>query len=414
MARGGGTTTGANRNAALDEMPGGPVTGSDGTTPGAHRLAALDGLRGVAVLSVMAYHLVWAAPEIAAPPFAQGGWVGVDVFFVLSGFLIGGLLLTEIDSTGGLSLPRFFARRILRLYPAMVAFLVVGTWFAVAKDHLVLHRAWGTLQSAGLYYLNVELARHLQVVPSTFAHLWTLSVEFHFYLMLPVLFLALHAVRAPRWAWAGVLTVAAAVVAVNRSVVFGEHASFTVPYVSTFTRLDALLVGVLLALFRHQGWLRPPSPPRQVGSRGVQARQTGAGTVGSLVAAGAATAGAAWLAFVVWTTPADQAWLYHWGMVVDALAAAAVIWFLVARPAAVVARVLASPVPRWLGQRSYALYLCHYVVYVAFQDHLDNLSPWVRATLAPLTAFAIAELSYRLVESPALKLKARLSRAPAV
>jgi peptidoglycan/LPS O-acetylase OafA/YrhL len=367
---------------------------ADGTDAPASssRYDALDGLRAVAVVCVMAYHLVWAVPEIAGTRWQiQGGWVGVDVFFVLSGFLIGSLLLSELDRTGGISLPRFFGRRLLRLYPAMVAFAGALTWFTVAVDHVPLRQMRSTLQATALYYLNVPLG-HDRYVVTTFAHLWTLSVEFHFYLMLPVLFLGLHATRAPRWSWAVVLAVIAGAVAVHRSMAWDPRASFLGPYVSTFTRLDALVVGVLLALARHQGWLRV--------DRGVAARL------------GLAVLGAAWIAFVVWTTPSDSGWLYRWGMVVDALAAAAIVWFLVASPAARGARALASPLPRWLGQRSYALYLCHYAVFRAFQDHLaDHLGPWPRALLAPAAAVAIAELSYRLVEAPALGLKERL-RAP--
>ncbi len=360
------------------------------------RSGALDGLRGVAVLSVMAYHLVWAAPEIAAPPFAQGGWVGVDVFFVLSGFLIGGLLLAEMDRTATIDLPAFFGRRLLRLYPAMVAFLVAVTTFTVIVDHVPLRRLVPSLQAAFLYYLNVPLSHNHYLFP-TIVHLWTLSVEFHFYLLLPPLLLILRATRA-RWAWAGTLTILGAAVAVNRSRAWNDHSSFLGPYVSTFTRLDALLAGVLLALFRHQGWLRAA---RSAGSRRWPISP----------AAVLAAAGAGWLGFVVWTTPTDQAWLYHWGMVVDTAAATAVVWFLVAAPGAGVARFLASPLPRWLGERSYALYLCHYAVFVAVQQHLPDLGPWPRVFVGPAIALAIAEVSYRLVESPALRLKSRLSRA---
>lgn len=342
-------------------------------------------MRALAVLSVMAYHLVWAAPEVAAPPFAQGGWVGVDVFFVLSGFLIGGLLLGELDRRGGLALGRFVGRRLLRLYPAMAVFLGLLAWFTIAVDHQPWSRIRGSIGAGLVYWVNVPLGNGKYVL-TTMAHLWTLSVEFHFYLLLPPVLLALHAVRAPRWSWAAALGVLAVAVAAHRARSWHAGASFLGPYVSTFTRLDALLVGVILALVRHQGWLRP--------RRWVD---------GAL-----ALAGTGWLVFVLCTTPSDSAWLYRWGMVVDALAAAAVIWFLVDRPGAPAGRVLGSAVPRWLGRRSYAIYLYHYVVFVSVQRHLPDLGPWPRAILAPILAVAIAEASFWLVERPALLLKDRL------
>lgn len=354
-----------------DGLPGRPPVGSDGG-----RIVALEGLRGVAVVAVMAYHLVWAAPGSAAG-LARGGWVGVDVFLVLSGFGVGLSLLGELDRRGAIDAPRFWVRRLARLCPVLWAFLLAMGAFTVLVDDVPFARVRPSALSSALFWVNVPLARG-DYVTSVFGHLWTLAVEVHAYLLIPLLLVGLRALRVPRRWWGPVFASGAVAVMVGRWATYDPAGSFLGPYVSTLTRLDTILVGLALAAAFHGG----------------------VSDLDRRASAAAAAVGAVWLLVVARRVPLTSTWLYRWGLDANALAVAALVAHLARWPSSAGARLLATFPLRWLGARSYGLYLYHYGLFLAVQHHVHAVRGWWAALLAVGLAVLAAELSYRLVEAP--------------
>jgi peptidoglycan/LPS O-acetylase OafA/YrhL len=345
-------------------------------------LPALDGLRAVAVVGVLLFH--------GGVSWMPGGFLGVDVFFVLSGYLITTLLLRERVGTGGIDLRQFWVRRFRRLLPALLVLIgVVG----IAAPFLVDAGQRGSVRGDGLaalgYVANwrfvVTEQSYFAGTPSPLRHLWSLAVEEQWYLLFPVVVAV--ALRRPRRirAFAVGLGVAAVASAVWMAVVASGQADPSRAYYGTDTRAHTLLVGALLAVVAAQWPLH-------------QARRllTVAGVVGAAVVA----------AFYVLVHESDD-WMYRGGFLVLAVATAAVVAAIaVPRRSLPVTRVLAAAPLVAIGKVSYGLYLWHWPVDVALtpdRTGLDGTGWWVEpALLALRTAVAVALTlaSYWLVEQP--------------
>ena len=286
-----------------------PHSGADGAAGPTRlpHLVALDGLRGVAVALVVAYHL--------APDLVPGGFLGVDVFFVLSGFLITSLLVREHAATGSVALGRFYLRRLRRLAPALVlviAALALYGAFAASPGELDRLRAHG-LASLG-WFANwrfiVDGTSYADVVAgvSPLRHMWSLAIEEQFYLVFPLLLLGIAAVAGRarlRTALLWFAGVGAAVSAVWMAVLWSPGGGIERAYYGTDTRAHGLLVGVAL------GAALAGVPP------------TG-GRVATWLGRAAPVAAAAVLA-VALTTAQDAGWLYRGGFALVGVAVAVVI-----------------------------------------------------------------------------------------
>ena len=225
-----------------------PRTAPSTAAPRARRNLQLDVLRGVALLLVIGRHLELQRPTgfvgVLAEAWFDIGWLGVDLFFVLSGFLIGGLLLTEAQNRGAIDAPRFLIRRGLKLYPPYLAFIA----YLIAAPALgALLRggdAWGTATAeVGRYWPNLVFLQNYLGSPA--GHTWTLGVEEHFYLALTLALVVL--VRAGRVRWVLRLALIAAPLCLALRVLAsatGDPAG--VAMTGTHLRLDALLFGVAL------------------------------------------------------------------------------------------------------------------------------------------------------------------------
>jgi peptidoglycan/LPS O-acetylase OafA/YrhL len=316
---------------------------------------ALDGIRGIAIALVVAGHF------FGIPP---GGLVGVDLFFVLSGFLITTLILDELDARGRLSIRRFYERRARRLLPALFVMLAVYVIVLAARGHDGLN----TAALGGLYIGNIVQAFNLAPIRhSALLHLWSLAEEEQFYLVWPLLLVVL--VRARRaFTW---LVTLLALLIVYRIALVASNPSWLRVYYSPDTHSDGLVFGAVLAMLRvRKGAFAVPEWAGQVG---VAALTLGA-FFGSL--------SVKWMAFGL---PA-----FELGLVF--LLAAAV-------SGTALARCLASRPLVGLGKVSYSLYLWHAPVWFAVADtlHLSNL-PTGLVSL-PL-ALACAAASYHWVEQP--------------
>jgi peptidoglycan/LPS O-acetylase OafA/YrhL len=327
----------------------------------------LDGIRAIAVGLVVVFH--------SYVGIADGGWLGVDVFFVLSGFLITALLLKERDGRGSVGLLPFYARRMLRLLPAVTVLLVVaGVASAQARSGLpwIVGYAtnWGT--AAGGEFGPLD-------------HLWSLSVEEQFYLAWPLVLIGLSRLRRPAVTFAVTLGLAATVSLARCLLVLTDVIGNDRAYLGSDLRADALLYGCAVGIAFHAGWLHR------------------AARLWRLAVVPAVLGLAAIVLSPVGPTATTAPFLF---VPID-LAAAVVVAFVISSPGSV-------PWLRWqplvrLGVVSYGVYLWHYPVMWGLAEG-PGADPMVVLVVGVIASIALAELSFRLVEAPALKLKGRFSR----
>ncbi|MCK6079073.1 acetyltransferase [Microbacterium sp. EYE_5] len=338
------------------------------------RLSGLDGLRAVAVLLVVVYHLFPALPS---------GFLGVDVFFVISGFLITTLLMREREQDGRIGLASFWRRRARRLLPAIAVMVLVCSSIAWLIGGDVLVGVGGQLLGAATFAYNwVAIAAGSSyfgggsfdaTAPELFRNLWSLAVEEQFYLLWPLLLPAVLALRSWRTPVAVGLAAASAGLAV---LLAGD---VTRVYYGTDTHAFGLLLGVALA------FLRPASH-----AKGVPA-PVGAAAVAGVVA----------LAFV---TPGTDAATFP-GLLVAASVLSAVAIAAAVRPGSPLGRALDVAPLQWIGERSFGIYLWHWPIVVLMTVATTGVSPDVEVPL-PVGAITlalsliVAELSYRFVEQP--------------
>lgn len=348
------------------------------------RIDGLDGLRAFAVVAVLLYH--------ADVTWARGGFIGVDVFFVLSGYLVTSIVLEGYRKTGGLGFRRFWASRLRRLAPAQLA-MIVATTVALAvlhSDELAGLRGQviAALTGTTNWYLIVTEGSYFEQLgrPAILRHLWSLAVEVQFYLVFPpLLVLALRrwGARLDRIVIALLVAIACSTILLALLYTPGEDP--TRAYFDTFARLAAPLTGAVLALI----W-RPRSLER--------------GPAASLGPASSAAGGVALLGLLWLVHVADDRSpaMYRGGFLLTALLAGVVVAGIV-HPGGVLGgrRVLASPLLVAIGLRSYGLYLWHWPVFVLLRPGIDVSWSWgVTFVVRMALTFALTEVCYRMVERP--------------
>ncbi|SCK63451.1 Peptidoglycan/LPS O-acetylase OafA/YrhL, contains acyltransferase and SGNH-hydrolase domains [Streptomyces sp. AmelKG-D3] len=338
-------------------------------------LASLDGLRGFAVAAVLLFHAGGLS----------GGFLGVDLFFVLSGFLITGLLLGQVARDGRISLLAFWGRRARRLLPALVCVVVV-TLVAVwafgtpAQLRFALDDApWVGAQAVNWHYIAERIGYWNGADTRVFAHLWSIGVEWQFYLLWPlVVAVAARGRHAERTV--AVLAGAGALVSLAMTVPLGAAVDTTRAYEGTDTRAAALLLGALVATAPVKALVQ--KVPRPV-----------ADPVCLALACGLA---AAWIV----TQGEKEPLLFRGGLFVHSLAAAVLIALLANVPRTRAAQVAGSALPRRLGEVSYGLYLWHWPVYLLLLPRLDGLWRPAAVVLAIGVSLAAAVVTRRTVEDP--------------
>ncbi|HEX8557808.1 MAG TPA: acyltransferase [Pyrinomonadaceae bacterium] len=339
------------------------------------RIPELDGLRGVAVLLVMAHHATSGLPH--------GGFLGVDVFFTLSGFLITSLLLAEVERTGGVDFRAFYARRALRLFPALLALLVTFVIVYLAFDLWTPRDTFAAALVVLGYASNWARALGWGVDLGPLDHTWSLSIEEQFYLLWPALFVALHRLlRRPRLILSALALLVAAL-CVYRACLFSDDAVLRL-YNGFDTHADGLLVGCAVAYLP---------------SAGLQPRRVPAGLVAAC---------AAGFALLVLTLKYTDAFYYRGGLTLVALGVGLVLVWLASEGGGALRAALRLPPLSWVGRISYGLYLWHYFVFVSV-PHLEGWRPGSRLALNAVLSFAAAALSFYLVERPFLRLKGRFT-----
>ena len=375
---------GQDRQAAQQSQP----AAAPGT---AWRAPGLDGVRALAVLAVLAFHesLSWI----------PGGFLGVDIFFVLSGFLITDILAARFRRQGSIGLGGFYQRRARRLLPALALMLVTVTAAVTLLEPTQRGSLRPALLGAVTYTSNWWQAfAHVSYFsrygpPPVFQHLWSLAVEEQFYLLWPLMLtVILIAVRKPAaraaCAWAGALASALVMLALYTP---GSDPSLV--YYGTDTHASALMIGSALALT----W--PLAKVAMASGRALRILDR-AGAAGIVV-----------LAWAMWHLSGPNPLVYPYGLVLAAIASGALV-LAAAAPGRIGAALSWRPM-RWLGVRSYGIYLWHWPVIAL----TVGLAPrWASTTTARLfdavVSITLAALSWRWLEQPILRngLRAELER----
>lgn len=332
----------------------------------------LDGLRGIAAIVVVLFH--------ADLGMAANGYVRVDVFFALSGFLISAILLGEIARHGRVRLRRFYLRRLLRLYPALVATsLLVLAAGAVGGQ---IRDTWRGVVAALFYVANWWMYTGHEA--PLLDHTWTLAIEEHFYVVWPLLLLALTSRR--RW-----LSLCGGLVGLV------ALASILVPWAAgienvrgTYLRGFPIVWGSILAVLLH--FWRHRLPDRLLGTVSTL-------TTGALLA----------LLVMPWSLPED---LLTGPVGVTGLLTVVVLAGVVTSPGAIASRALSWRPLRWFGARSYGLYLYHFPVMSVLRHHVDVGPEWARVVLGVVLSVGVAWASFTWLEEPFLRLKDRVGRRP--
>lgn len=352
----------------------------------------LDGLRTVAVYLVVLYHC-----EVG---WLRGGFVGVDLFFVLSGFLVSTILFEELTSSGRVDLAHFYDRRVRRLLPAAVVVVLASCALsllflsAVRRAPLV-----GDGQSALLYFANWHFLGQSSdyfasgsVSSSLFLHFWSLSIEEQFYLAFPVLLIVLH--RLDRlWRRSTATVLAVLLVASLAGQLWWARVDTTHAYYGTETRFYQLLAGALLGLALHRVRLARAAKEASTEESDGAAHPGGSGGV-----AIAGIAVVALVAMVLVATPLLPVSPSYRGIAAT-LAAVPLVATLAIAGTHPVARLLARPGLVYLGRISYGTYLWHWPVVVLLREVVTT-RPAATASLVVAISTGLAALSFQLLERP--------------
>lgn len=368
------------------------MTNAEATTPALtlpptpHYRPALDGLRGVAIVGVLLFHT----------GHLPGGFLGVDLFFVLSGYLITGLLLREVAAHGRISLASFWARRVRRLLPAlavMLAIVTLAVWAVGRPDLLRTTLSDGPWVQLNLinWHLLAESASYWDRFGQerVFEHLWSIAVEEQFYVLWPVIVLLVT--RTGRRAHLRVATTAVviSVLALALMVILADPADPTRAYTGTDTRAFSLLLGAAAATD---------------GVRSVLAGLTGRAVAAVLLVL-AVCLGASWIVVDGVRAP----WLFHGGLFLHSLGCAVLIAWCAGHPNSRGSVALSWWPLRRLGQISYSLYLWHWPVIVLLAPEVTGLHGWAWTAVVTAVSLTLAAGSTRLVENP-VRFRARWAR----
>jgi peptidoglycan/LPS O-acetylase OafA/YrhL len=353
---------------------------------GQRYMPGLDGLRAIAVLGVIFYHLGFG--------WAEGGLLGVGVFFTLSGYLITDILLNQV-SKGGIKLKPFWLARARRLFPALFLMLIVVTaWVTVIGPHQPGDFRTAVLSAAG-YFNNWWLVFHdvsyfaRFAPPSPLNHLWSLSVEEQFYIFWPfLLMLGLHFIpevestTGARLRLAGATVLAALCSGILMAILYRPSLDPSRVYYGTDTRALELLAGAALAMVWPSRRLRRDVKP--------QARNLidGMGVLGLFV-----------IALMFWQSSEFSPFLYRGGFALLSIATVLAVAAM-AHPASRLGPIVGCRPMRWIGQRSYGIYLWTLPIIVLTSPQGAHGPDVVRAFFQVAAIMAVAELSWRYVEDP--------------
>ena len=346
-------------------------------------ITGLDGIRAIAVIMVLAYHLKLA--------LFKSGFLGVTVFFVLSGYLITGILISEVEEEGTIDLKNFWLRRIRRLVPAVMSMAVVIIFVSAVVNKIIFTKGCKDFLASVLGFNNwwqiFNKVSYFEAagVPSPFTHCWSLAIETQFYLIYPLILLGIYKLvksrgegRANRGLlFAGVTLLLALISVILMIVLFDPQQDASRVYYGTDTRAFSLLFGALLAIL----WEYRMVPRRLSASVNM--------VLGSV-------SFAVLLVMTIAINGSSNFW-YRGGQFVGTILTVLVIYTVSGRKTWL-SRFLSNPVLKWIGDRSYSIYLWHYPIILLISKGIK--ASWWITLIEIVLSVVLAELSYRFIETP--------------
>lgn len=353
--------------------------------PKTRYIPALDGLRAFAVLAVIAYHMNM--------PWAPGGLLGVTMFFVLSGYLITGLLLTEFEYSGTIDLKDFWLRRIRRIIPAVLFTIFGVTVLCVIFNHALLTKLRPDIVPTALFFNNwwqiFSNVSYFQALgaPSPITHCWSLSIEEQFYIVWPPLLLLALRAGMRKGTLRKITTALIAVSAVLMMLLFDPTADPSRVYYGTDTRAFSLLIGALLAMI----W--PSAKLSDISGQNLSGKER-------LVFDGVGLVALLGLVLMVALTNGYSPFIYYGGLLVCSVLTAIAIAVMV-HPVSVLGKIFGWQPLVWLGKLSYSIYLWHYpLLLLTTPGNLQSGVPWWGRLLQLALIIAVSWFSYTFVENP--------------
>ena len=346
-------------------------------------ITGLDGIRAIAVIMVLAYHLKLA--------LFKSGFLGVTVFFVLSGYLITGILISEVEEEGTIDLKNFWLRRIRRLVPAVMSMAVVIIFVSAVVNRIIFTKGCKDFLASVLGFNNwwqiFNKVSYFEAagVPSPFTHCWSLAIETQFYLIYPLILLGIYKLvksrgegRAKRGLlFAGVTLLLALISVILMIVLFDPQKDASRVYYGTDTRAFSLLFGALLAIL----WEYRMVPRRLSASVNM--------VLGSV-------SFAVLLVMTIAINGSSNFW-YRGGQFFGTILTVLMVYAVLGRKTWL-SRFLSNPVLKWIGDRSYSIYLWHYPIILLISKGLK--ASWWITLIEIVLSVALAELSYRFIETP--------------
>lgn len=346
-------------------------------------ITGLDGIRAIAVIMVLAYHLKLA--------LFKSGFLGVTVFFVLSGYLITGILISEVEEEGTIDLKNFWLRRIRRLVPAVMSMAVVIIFVSAVVNRIIFTKGCKDFLASVLGFNNwwqiFNKVSYFEAagVPSPFTHCWSLAIETQFYLIYPLILLGIYKLvksreegRANRGLlFAGVTLLLELISVILMIVLFDPQQDASRVYYGTDTRAFSLLFGALLAIL----WEYRMVPRRLSASVNM--------VLGSV-------SFAVLLVMTIAINGSSNFW-YRGGQFFGTILTVLMVYAVSGRKTWL-SRFLSNPVLKWMGDRSYSIYLWHYPTILLISKGIK--ASWWITLIEIVLSVVLAELSYRFIETP--------------
>ena len=346
-------------------------------------ITGLDGIRAIAVIMVLSYHLKLS--------LFKSGFLGVTVFFVLSGYLITGILISEVEEEGTIDLKNFWLRRIRRLVPAVMSMAVVIIFVSAVVNRIIFTKGCKDFLASVLGFNNwwqiFNKVSYFEAagVTSPFTHCWSLAIETQFYLIYPLILLGIYKLaksrgegRAKRGLlFAGVTLLLALISVILMIVLFDPQKDASRVYYGTDTRAFSLLFGALLAIL----WEYRMVPRRLSASVNM--------VLGSV-------SFAALLVMTIAINGSSNFW-YRGGQFVGTILTVLMVYAVSGRKTWL-SRFLSNPVLKWIGDRSYSIYLWHYPIILLISKGIK--ASWWITLIEIVLSVVLAELSYRFIETP--------------
>lgn len=346
-------------------------------------ITGLDGIRAIAVIMVLSYHLKLA--------LFKSGFLGVTVFFVLSGYLITGILISEVEEEGTIDLKNFWLRRIRRLVPAVMSMAVVIIFVSAVVNRVIFTKGCKDFLASVLGFNNwwqiFNKVSYFEAagVTSPFTHCWSLAIETQFYLIYPLILLGIYKLvksrgegRAKRGLlFAGVTLLLALISVILMIVLFDPQQDASRVYYGTDTRAFSLLFGALLAIL----WEYRMVPRRLSASVNM--------VLGSV-------SFAVLLVMTIAINGSSNFW-YRGGQFFGTILTVLMVYAVSGRKTWL-SRFLSNPVLKWIGDRSYSIYLWHYPIILLISKGIK--ASWGITLIEIVLSVVLAELSYRFIETP--------------